>query len=133
MIIDSIKKIILRFLGNNSKFQDYNITQIKSEIKEKEHEVSERYNNIIEPHDVSINIIDDDLMDERIPCVYGPPSWYKDNGSFDINNPEAKHHSNEAEEIRQKNRLRKELRTRLQNSIDKPIPKTYGPDPRIKL
>lgn len=133
MIIDSIKKFILKFSGSTSKSQDYNIKQTRSEIKEKAHEVSEKYNNIAEPYDMSINIIDDDLIDEHTPCVYGPPSWYNNNGSFNRNNPEAKRFLNETEEIRQKNRLRKELRTRLQYSIDKPIPKVYGPDPRIKL
>lgn len=75
MIIDNIKKYILSILGKVHKSQNDNVIQTKSEIEDKTHEVTEKRNNIpvFYDVDVSINLIDDDLVDERIPCVYGPP------------------------------------------------------------
>lgn len=74
MIIDNIKKYILSILGKVHKSQNDNVIQTKSEIEDKTHEVTEKRNNIpvFYDVDVSINLIDDDLVDERIPCVYGP-------------------------------------------------------------
>lgn len=106
--------------------------QTKSEIKDKTHDVSEKRNDIPVFHDVTINLVDDDLIDERTPCVYGPPSWYEENGRFNRANPEVNQFLNEVEEINKRNRQRKELRDRLQNSINEPIEVVYGPDPKTK-
>ncbi len=133
MIIDNIKKYILSILGKVHKPQNDNVIQTKSEIEDKTHEVSEKRNNIpvFYDVDVSINLIDDDLVDERIPCVYGPPSWYKENGRLDRENPDVKEFMHESHEIERRNQQRKELRNRLQYFIDEPIPDVNGPDPRI--
>lgn len=133
MIIDNIKKYILSILGKVHKSQNDNVIQTKSEIEDKTHEVTEKRNNIpvFYDVDVSINLIDDDLVDERIPCVYGPPSWYKENGRLDRENPDVKEFMHEAHEIERRNQQNKELRNRLQYFIDEPIPDVNGPDPRI--
>lgn len=133
MIIDNIKKYILSILGKVHKPQNDNVIQTKSEIEDKTHEVTEKRNSIpvFYDVDVSINLIDDDLVDERIPCVYGPPSWYKENGRLDRENPDVKEFMHEAHEIERRNQQRKELRNRLQYFIDEPIPDVNGPDPRI--
>lgn len=133
MIIDNIKKYILSILGKVHKPQNDNVIQTKSEIEDKTHEVTEKRNNIpvFYDVDVSINLIDDDLVDERIPCVYGPPSWYKENGRLDRENPDVKEFMHESHEIERRNQQRKELRNRLQYFIDEPIPDVNGPDPRI--
>lgn len=133
MIIDNIKKYILSILGKVHKPQNDNVIQTKSEIEDKTHEVSEKRNNIpvFYDVDVSINLIDDDLVDERIPCVYGPPSWYKENGRLDRENSDVKEFMHEVHEIERRNQQRKELRNRLQYFIDEPIPDVNGPDPRI--
>lgn len=133
MIIDNIKKYILSILGKVHKSQNDNVIQTKSEIEDKTHEVTEKRNNIpvFYDVDVSINLIDDDLVDERIPCVYGPPSWYKENGRLDRENPDVKEFMHEAHEIERRNQRSKELRNRLQYFIDEPIPDVNGPDPRI--
>ncbi len=133
MIIDNIKKYILSILGKVHKPQNDNVIQTKSEIEDKTHEVTEKRNNIpvFYDVDVSINLIDDDLVNERIPCVYGPPSWYKENGRLDRENPDVKEFMHEAYEIERRNQQRKELRNRLQYFIDEPIPDVNGPDPRI--
>ena len=31
-----------------------------------------------------------DMVDEPIPCVYGPPEWYGRNGNLDDNHPSAR-------------------------------------------
>lgn len=133
MIIDNIKKYILSILGKVHKPQNDNVIQTKSEIEDKTYEVTEKRNNIpvFYDVDVSINLIDDDLVNERIPCVYGPPSWYKENGRLDRENPDVKEFMHEAYEIERRNQQRKELRNRLQYFIDEPIPDVNGPDPRI--
>lgn len=133
MIIDNIKKYILSILGKVHKSPNDNVIQTKSEIEDKTHEVTEKRNNIpvFYDVDVSINLIDDDLVDERIPCVYGPPSWYKENGRLDRENPDVKEFMHEAHEIERRNQQSKELRNRLQYFIDEPIPDVNGPDPRI--
>ena len=132
-MIDNIKKYILSILGKVHKPQNDNVIQTKSEIEDKTHEVTEKRNNIpvFYDVDVSINLIDDDLVNERIPCVYGPPSWYKENGRLDRENPDVKEFMHEAYEIERRNQQRKELRNRLQYFIDEPIPDVNGPDPRI--
>lgn len=73
--------------------------------------------------------IDDKFVDEPMPCVYGPPSWYNSNGTFDRSNPEVKEFLNEIEEIKERNRKRKEMHDRMQEMVDKPIEKVYGPKP----
>lgn len=120
-------------MGKVHKPQNDNVIQTKSEIEDKTHEVTEKRNNIpvFYDVDVSINLIDDDLVNERIPCVYGPPSWYKENGRLDRENPDVKEFMHEAYEIERRNQQRKELRNRLQYFIDEPIPDVNGPDPRI--
>ena len=133
MIIDNIKKCILSILGKVHKSPNDNVIQTKSEIEDKTYEIPEKRNNIpvFYDVDVSINLIDDDLVDERIPCVYGPPSWYKENGRLDRENLDVKEFMHVAHEIERRNQQRKELRNRLQYFIDEPIPDVNGPDPRI--
>lgn len=133
MIIDNIKKCILSILGKVHKSPNDNVIQTKSEIEDKTYEIPEKRNNIpvFYDVDVSINLIDDDLVDERIPCVYGPPSWYKENGRLDRENLDVKEFMHEAHETERRNQQRKELRNRLQYFIDEPIPDVNGPDPRI--
>ena len=74
MIIDNIKKYILSILGKVHKSQNDNVIQTKSEIEDKTHEVTEKRNNIpvFYDVDVSINLIDDDLVDERIHAYMAP-------------------------------------------------------------
>lgn len=133
MIIDNIKKYILSLFGKVPKSQNDNVIQTKSEIEDKTHEVPEKRNNmpVFYDVDVSINLIDDDLIDERMPCVYGPPSWYEENGRFNRANPDVRQFRDEGYEIKRRNQQREELRNRLQYFIDEPIPDVNGPDPRI--
>lgn len=133
MIIDNIKKYILNIFGKVHKSPNANVIQTKSEIEDKTHEVPQKRNNVPVFYDVdiSINLIDDDLIDERIPCVYGPPSWYKENHRLDRENLDVKQFLHEEHGIERRNLQRRELRYRLQYLIDKPIPNVNGPDPRI--
>ena len=77
--------------------------------------------------------IEGKFVDEPLPCVYGPPSWYNSNGTFDRSNPEVKEFLNEIEEIKERNRKQKEMRDVLQEMVDKPIENVYGPEPPIEM
>lgn len=81
---------------------------------------------------MSKNNIDGNFVDEPLPCVYGPPSWYNSNGTFDRSNPEVKEFLNEIEENKERNRKQKEICDRLQEMVDKPIENIYGPESPIK-
>lgn len=77
----------------------------------------------------------DDEIDEPTPCVYGPPSWYDDNGNLDPDNPDAKRFIDEIDAIEERNRWRAELRKlrqmEIQDSLEnKSHPLVYGPKPR---
>lgn len=79
--------------------------------------------------------IPDDEIDEPTPCVYGPPSWYDDNGNLDPDNPDAKRFIDEIDAIEERNRWRAELRKlrqmEIQDSlVNKSHPLVYGPKPR---
>ena len=67
------------------------------------------------------------------PCVYGPPSWYNSDGTFDRSNPEVEEFLIEIEEIKEKNRKRKEIHDRLQEDVDQPIGEGYEPEPPIEM
>ena len=77
------------------------------------------------------NNIDGKFVNEPTPCVYGPPSWYNKDGTLDRRNPEAREFLHEVEEIKERNRKRKEMYDEQQKIVDKPIAKVYGPDPSV--
>lgn len=130
-IFDNFKKLFSGIFGKEPESNDDDVAMMRNDNFRETPKVSEEHVRIPEPCILSINLVDDDLVEERIPCVYGPPSWYNENGGVDRSNPETKKNLSEAEEIETRNRQRKELRIRLQNSIDKPIASVYGPDPTI--
>lgn len=79
------------------------------------------------------NNIEGKFVDEPTPCVYGPPSWYNSNGTFDRSNPEVREFLHEVEEIKERNRKQKEMNDGLQDMVDKPIEVVYGPEPPIEM
>lgn len=130
-----IDKLIKLFSGTSKKVPELNEqnvvnkeTDILSETPKAQVENVPRPSTL----DMSINLVDDDLVEERIPCVYGPPSWYNQDGRFDRNNPDVKEYLDEVEGIKERNRQRKEIRDRLERGIDEPIADVYGPDPSMK-
>ena len=81
--------------------------------------------------DMAKNNIDGKFVDEPTPCVYGPPSWYNKDGTHDRRNPEAREFLHEVEEIKERNRKRKEMYDEQQEIVDEPIANVYGPDPSV--
>ena len=79
------------------------------------------------------NNIEGKFVDEPTPCVYGPPSWYNSNGTFDRSNPEVREFLHEVEEIKERNRKQKEMNDGLHDMVDKPIEVVYGPEPPIEM
>ena len=70
-----------------------------------------------------------DLVDERIPCVYGPPEWYDSRGNLDDNHPSARRFNERIREIEERNRQRRmQLEIEAQD-CDEPIADVYGPMP----
>jgi len=131
MIIDNIKKILTGIFGKKTKQNHDDVTTGRSDNVDETPKVLKHYARILVSHNLSINLLDDDLAEEPMPCVYGPPSWYNENGGLDRNNPKAKKFMSEEREIEEKNILRRELRSMLQDSVDEPIAKVYGPDPTV--
>lgn len=133
MIIDKLKKFFSGFFGKEEKAPEQKNNDVAIEkcdsLSDETPEVANPNVHISDSSDLLINLIDDDLVEEPMPCVYGPPSWYNENGGLDRKNPEVKEFINETEEIEKRNRLRRELRNRLQESIDEPMAAVYGPDP----
>lgn len=130
-----IDKLIKLFSGTSKKVPELNEQNVVNKETDIQSEMPKvQVENVPRPStlDMSINLVDDDLVEERIPCVYGPPSWYNKNGSFDRNNPDVKEYLDEVEGIKERNRQRKEIRDRLERGIDEPIADVYGPDPSMK-
>ena len=70
-----------------------------------------------------------DLVDEHIPCVYGPPEWYDSRGNLDDNHPSARRFKDRIREIEERNRQRRmQLEIEAQD-CDEPIADVYGPMP----
>ena len=72
-----------------------------------------------------------DLVDERIPCVYGPPEWYDSRGNLDDNHPSARRFKERIREIEERNRQRRMQREREVQGCDTLTEKVYGPMPPI--
>ena len=72
-----------------------------------------------------------DLVDERIPCVYGPPEWYDSHGNLDDNHPSARRFKERIREIEERNRQRRIQREMEAQDCDEPIADVYGPMPPI--
>ena len=70
-----------------------------------------------------------DLVDERIPCVYGPPEWYDSRGNLDDNHPSARRFKVRIREIEERNRQRRIQREMEAQDCDEPIADVYGPMP----
>ena len=70
-----------------------------------------------------------DLVDEPIPCVYGPPEWYDSHGNLDNNHPSARRFKERILEIEERNRQRRMQREREAQDCDARIEKVYGPMP----
>ena len=70
-----------------------------------------------------------DLVDEHIPCVYGPPEWYDSHGNLDDNHPSARRFKERIREIEERNRQRRILREMEAQDCDEPIADVYGPMP----
>ena len=70
-----------------------------------------------------------DLVDEHIPCVYGPPEWYDSRGNLDDNHPSARRFKERIRQIEERNRQRRmQLEIEAQD-CDEPIADVYGPMP----
>lgn len=164
MIIDNLKEFIAKFTDTHSsnddcKEENRNFEELCVDVDSKdeepllgdiewEEETETEIDRLIEEPlggmpapDPDIDIPDvygpcipDDEIDEPTPCVYGPPSWYDDNGNLDPCNPDAKRFIDEIDAIEERNRWRAELRklrqTEIQDSmVDKPTKCVYGPRP----
>ena len=70
-----------------------------------------------------------DLVDEHIPCVYGPPEWYDSRGNLNDNHPSARRFKERILEIEERNRQRRMQREREAQDCDARIEKVYGPMP----
>ena len=70
-----------------------------------------------------------DLVDEHIPSVYGPPEWYDSRGNLDDNHPSARRFKERIREIEERNRQRRMQREREAQGCDARIEKVYGPMP----
>ena len=70
-----------------------------------------------------------DLVDEHIPCVYGPPEWYDSHGNLDNNHPSARRFKERIRQIEERNRQRRIQREMEAQDCDEPIADVYGPMP----
>ena len=70
-----------------------------------------------------------DLVDEHIPCVYGPPEWYDSRGNLDNNHPSARRFKERIRQIEERNRQRRIQREMEAQDCDEPIADVYGPMP----
>lgn len=131
MIIDRLKKCILGIFKKKPESNNEDIVPTINDETSSLKRVEEKCFPFPALYNWSINLIDDDLVEERMPCVYGPPLWYNENGSLDRRISEAKHFIDETGEIRKRNMQRDDLQRRLQYSINEPIAKVHGPYPLI--
>ena len=70
-----------------------------------------------------------DIVNDHIPCVYGPPEWYDSHGNLDNNHPSARRFKDRIREIEERNRQRRmQLEIEAQD-CDEPIADAYGPMP----
>lgn len=74
-----------------------------------------------------------DLVDEPIPCVYGPLEWYDCHGNLDNNHPSARRFKERIREIEERNRQRRMQREREAQDCDAPIADVYGSMPPMPL
>ena len=70
-----------------------------------------------------------DLVDEHIPCVYGPPEWYDSRGNLNDNHPSARRFKERIRQIEERNRQRRIQREMKAQDCDEPIADVYGPMP----
>ena len=70
-----------------------------------------------------------DLVDEHIPCVYGPPEWYDSRGNLDNNHPSARRFKERIRQIEERNMQRRIQREMEAQDCDEPIADVYGPMP----
>lgn len=141
-IIDKLKKLFFGISEKEKEQTNDDVTTTKSDLSPKTPimsnkmaQIHNRFNSlmsdIINNHDdLLANLIDDDLAEMPMPCVYGPPSWYE-NGRLDNRIPRVQEYMNECDKIEKRNRIRIELRTIINDSIDEPIAKMHGPIPNI--
>ena len=70
-----------------------------------------------------------DIVNDHIPCVYGPPDWYDSHGNLDDSHPSARRFKERIREIEERNRQRRMQREREAQGCDARIEKVYGPMP----
>lgn len=141
-IIDKLKKLLFGIGGKEKEQTNDDVATTKSDISPKTPimpnkmaQIHDRFNSLMydiinNNDDLLANLIDDDLAEMPMPCVYGPPSWYK-NGGLDNGNPRVQEYMDEIDKIEKRNMIRRELRTIINDSIDEPIAKMHGPIPNI--
>ena len=152
MIIDNLKEFIAKFTDAHRKNDDCKEKNIEPKEKllgdpecEEEIEMEEdnddspehlggipALNSEIDIPDAYDPCIPDDEIDEPTPCVYGPPSWYGNNGNLNPKKPDAKRFIDKINAIEERNRLRAKLRKlrqiEIQDSlVDMPHSEVYGP------
>ena len=70
-----------------------------------------------------------DIVNDHIPCVYGPPDWYDSHGNLDDSHPSARRFKEWIREIEERNRQRRMQRESEVQDHDTLIEKVYGPMP----
>ena len=70
-----------------------------------------------------------DIVNDHIPCVYGPPDWYDSHGNLDDSHPSARRFKERIREIEERNRQRRMQRESEVQDYDTLIEKVYGPMP----
>ena len=70
-----------------------------------------------------------DIVNDHIPCVYGPPDWYDSHGNLDDSHPSARRFKEWIREIEERNRQRRMQRESEVQDYDTLIEKVYGPMP----
>ena len=70
-----------------------------------------------------------DIVNDHIPCVYGPPDWYDSHGNLDDSHPSARRFKEWILEIEERNRQRRMQRESEVQDYDTLIEKVYGPMP----
>ena len=70
-----------------------------------------------------------DIVNDHIPCVYGPPDWYDSHGNLDDSHPSARRFKERIRQIEERNRQRRIQREMKAQDCDEPIADVYGPMP----
>ena len=70
-----------------------------------------------------------DIVNDHIPCVYGPPDWYDSHGNLDDSHPSARRFKERIRQIEERNRQRRIQREMEAQDCDEPIADVYGPMP----